>query len=132
MANSTLVRIEVEGDRSAVEEALKAGRLSGFAMDSEGCLARESLWKDRFDGAAEISRELPGMAVSVAAVELGNGNAEARVFFGGETVGSYDMPDDELAEVAGPDLDEAAVLENLFSTVHAYAADAVAAANPRP
>ncbi len=79
-----------------------------------------------FSDVKDFSARYPNLVFSLAVVELGNGLAEAQVMVAGEVVGEYTMPDDERDQLAGPEFDDTSVLDGLFSTVAAYAEDALA------
>ena len=79
-----------------------------------------------------VSSKYSDVVITVAGVELANGYAQAAVIRNGVTVGEYSMDDTELYDTAGPEGDEEAVFEELFSTVEAYRADALAAITSSP
>jgi hypothetical protein len=140
MANSCYNHLVLSGPEHAVraadaDAASDANPLSAEvridrAVDAFDGLAHADFtfatnWHGPLSEAGQLSRRHPGVVVTLASVELGNGNASASVWKDGDLLGEYDMPVDELSEVAGEGADECAVVDSLLATVAAYGQDAI-------
>jgi hypothetical protein len=141
MANIHSNRLFVQGAEAAVKAFEADG--AGKAWTGDGATTARGVTEDGvvhwveyafgapakapFDEVEQSTTSHPEVVATIATVELANLEAEARVLRGGETVGEYAMPADEVAEVAGEEADEGAVFNDLLNTVAAYEVEALVA-----